>query len=211
MKRSVGFLGAVALAAVVSTSFLSVPARADTVYDWTISGGSAQDGSGALAGSGTITLSSTPTINGTGTGYAVDGITGMFTSTDITGAITGTFTSGAVDNLVYPSDPGGFILDDFGLGITVMVSPTNSYQLEFGAANGDPGFYNETCCGGGEPIYDYNDVTFGVNLRHRRQRPCLLLCLSLLAVLACSAHSLVARSERPRRHWRPPDQPKSQF
>jgi hypothetical protein len=162
MKRSVGFLGAVALAAVVSTSFLSVPARADTVYDWTISGGSAQDGSGALAGSGTITLSSTPTINGTGTGYAVDGITGMFTSTDITGAITGTFTSGAVDNLVYPSDPGGFILDDFGLGITVMVSPTNSYQLEFGAANGDPGFYNETCCGGGEPIYDYNDVTFGV-------------------------------------------------
>lgn len=162
MKRSVGFLGAVALAAVVSTSFLSAPARADTVYDWTISGGTAQNGSGALSGNGTITLSSTPTINSIGTGYAVDGITGTFTSTDVTGSITGTFTSGAVDNLVYPSDPGGFILDDLGLGITVMVSPTNSYQLEFGAANGDPGFYNETCCGSSEPIYDYNDVTFGV-------------------------------------------------
>jgi hypothetical protein len=162
MKRSIWLPGAATLAAIVGISFSLPAARADTVYDWTISGGTAQDGSGALSGSGTITLSSTPTINSTGTGYAVDGITGTFTSTDITGSVTGTFTSGAVDNLVYPSDPGGFILDDFGLGITVMVSPTNSYQLEFGAANGDPGFYNETCCGSSEPIYDYNDVTFGV-------------------------------------------------
>ena len=162
MQRFVWFPGAVALAALASISFSLTAARADTLYDWTISGGTAQDSSGALSGSGTITLSTTPTFTSTGTGYAVDGITGSFTSTDVTGSVTGTFTSGAVDNLVYTADPGGFILDDFGLGVTVMVSSTNSYQLEFGQVNGDPGYYNETCCGSSEPIYDFNDVTFGL-------------------------------------------------
>jgi hypothetical protein len=169
MRFSPAFLGATALTAVVSVSLAAAPARADTVYDWTISGGSStNNGDGTLSGSGTITLSSTPTINSIGTGYAVDGITGTLTATNFdsvgsfSGTITGTYGPNfSVDDLVYPSAPNGFVVDDFGLGITLYLNPTTTYQLAIGAANGNPGYYNVACCGGGEPIYDYQLVTLG--------------------------------------------------
>ncbi len=148
MIRSVWLSGG--FAAVLGISFASSPACA-TVYDWTMAGG--------LSGSGTITVSSTPTINSTGTGYLVTGMTGDLTSKDFSSSIVGTFSSLAVNNLVYyPAEAGGFVLDDFGLGLSLA----NNYEIEIGEANGDPGHYNVTCCGSSEPIYDYSLVTFSL-------------------------------------------------
>ncbi|MFY9892503.1 MAG: VPLPA-CTERM sorting domain-containing protein [Xanthobacteraceae bacterium] len=150
MRRSVWF--PLLSAAIVTLSFTA--ARADTVYDWTISGGT-----GGLSGSGTITLSSTATITSTGTGYAVDGLTGSLGSNDFaTSNVTGPWVSGQVDNLVYPSAPGGTLLDDFGLGIVLA----NSYDLAVGEDNNNPGEYNVSCCGSNNPIYTYPDVIFAL-------------------------------------------------
>jgi len=156
-----------ALAVAGLAVFAHVPARADTVYDWTISGGTATDSSsGGLSGSGTISLNlSMPVTNSNGTGYPVDAITGTFSSTNITGTVTGTVGPNfALDDLVYPSAPGGFIVDDFGLGIAVMIDPTHTYQLAIGAANATPGKYNVTCCGSDEPIYGYDLVSFDLSM-----------------------------------------------
>jgi hypothetical protein len=146
-------LGAAALAAVVSMS-LTAAARANTVYDWTISGGS-----GGLSGSGTITLSSMPTMTLSGTGYAVTAIGGTLGSDDFTtSTVTGPWVTGQVDNIVYypTALADGHILDDFGLGIVLG----NGYDLTIGAANGNAGLYNANCCGSNNPIYSYPLVSF---------------------------------------------------
>jgi PEP-CTERM motif len=151
MERSVWFPGVVALTAILGVSLSSAPASADTVYDWSMSGG--------LSGSGTITLSSTPTVTPDGTGYLATAMTGSLTSADFSTTVTGLFETLAVNNIVYyPTEQNGFVLDDFGLGVTLF----NNYEIEIGAANGNPGKYNVSCCGGGEPIYDYELVTFSL-------------------------------------------------
>jgi hypothetical protein len=142
----------IALAIAGLMAFSLSPARANTVYDWTLSG----DG---LSGSGTITLSSTPTVTISGTGYAVDAIGGTIGSGDFTtSAVTGPWVTGQVDNIVYypTALAGGHILDDFGLGIVLG----NGYDLTIGAANANPGLYNANCCGSNNPIYSYPLVSF---------------------------------------------------
>jgi hypothetical protein len=119
MKRSVFFAAMLGLAAGVSFSL--APARA-AVFDWTIGGGDGPDGT--LSGSGTYTLSSTPETNSMGTGFLVTAITGTLSSTQFSSAIT-TMNGGVVgpngglDDLIYPSAPGGHLVDDFGLGIAL--------------------------------------------------------------------------------------------
>ena len=154
MERSMWFSGGLAFAAILGVSFLSTPASA-AVYDWTISGG---DG---LSGSGTITLSSTPTDTPAGTGYLVTGITGSLGSDDFSSrAVLGTFDSGGVNNIIYyPTLADGFVVDDFGLGIALA----NNYEIEIGAANGNPGHYNISCCGANEPLLGYDGVTFDLS------------------------------------------------
>ena len=149
MERSMWFSGALAFAAIVGVSFSSAPASA-AVYDWTLSG---DDG---LSGSGTITLSSTMT----GGGYLVTAMTGSIDSDDFTTkSVLGTFESAAVNNIIYyPTLQGGFVVDDFGLGIQL----SDTYQIEIGAANGNPGNYNVSCCGGGNPVYNYELADFNL-------------------------------------------------
>lgn len=131
-------------------------ARANTVYDWSINGGS-----GGLSGNGTITLSSTPTVTISGTGYAVTAIGGTLGSNDFTAStVTEPWVTGQVNNIVYyPSAlAGGFILDDYGLGIVLG----NGYDLTIGAANGNPGLYNGACCGSGNPTHSYPLISFSL-------------------------------------------------
>ncbi len=151
----------------VAGVFLSLtPAQAATVYDWTISGGDGADG--ALSGSGTITLSSTPTVNDTGTGFLVTAMTGTLTSNQFSSTVSSIVGPNfAVDDLVYPSAPVGFILDDFGLGIALA----DNIQLDFGAQNGQAGFYDVSCCGSNEPIYSYPHVTFGLTAASATPEP----------------------------------------
>src|ERR1700723_1769285 len=97
MKQSPISLSAVALAAIVSMSFSFVPARADTVYDWTLSGSS-------FSGSGTITLSSTEETTNNGGGYDATAMTGELTGEGNNSVgVTGPTSYFGSDNVVYPS------------------------------------------------------------------------------------------------------------
>lgn len=139
----------VALALVGLFLFSWAPARADTVYDWTlswISGTSTPVGnsSGTLSGSGTITVGSTQNGNG---GYYATAIDGSLTSPSpslYSGSITSLFgPNGAVDDAIYydpASGPtnGGFVLDDSGLAFTL----SNNQLIEIGPNNSTPGEYN---------------------------------------------------------------------
>jgi PEP-CTERM motif len=156
MKRSVFF--AAMLGLVAGVSFSLAPARA-AVFDWTISGGNGADG--ALSGSGTYTLSSTPMTNAMGTGFLVTAITGALSSHQFSSAIASANSgvvgpNGGLDDLIYPSAPGGHLVDDFGLGIAL----NNGFQLAIGEKNGVSGLYGVSCCGSNEPIFSYQDVTF---------------------------------------------------
>src|SRR5580698_9918591 len=128
MKQSPISLSAVALAAIVSMSFSFVPARADTVYDWTLSGSS-------FSGSGTITLSSTEETTNNGGGYDATAMTGEVNSVGVTGP-TSYFGS---DNVVYPSAT--TVVDGFGLGVLlantdmIAIDPGSPYNVQYSVNN----------------------------------------------------------------------------
>jgi hypothetical protein len=128
MKQSPISLSAVALAAIVSMSFSFVPARADTVYDWTLSGSS-------FSGSGTITLSSTEETTNNGGGYDATLMTGEINSVGVTGP-TSYFGS---DNVVYPSAT--TVVDGFGLGVLlantdmIAIDPGGPYNVQYSVNN----------------------------------------------------------------------------
>ena len=116
-------------------SFSFVPARADTLYDWTLTGVS-------FSGSGTITLSSTEETTKNGGGYDATLMTGEINSVGVTGP-TNYFGS---DNVVYPSAT--TVVDDFGLGVLlansdmIAIDPGSPYNIQY--SDGNSTYQNET-------------------------------------------------------------------
>ena len=106
MKRSAGFLGAVALAAIVSISFLSVPARAATVLDLTITEESGYDISGNLV------FTYGPEASGT---YPI---------TAVSGTISG---AGFSETINSSSSPNGYY--GAGLGGDVLLNTSGAYPV----------------------------------------------------------------------------------
>jgi hypothetical protein len=123
MKRSVWFPSAVTLAAIVGISFSLASARANTVYDWTLSGAS-------FNGSGTITLGTEETTSNGG-GYLATAMTGTINLVGVTSP-TNYFGS---DNEVYPFAT--TVVDDFGLGVLladgdmVAIDPGGPYNVQY--------------------------------------------------------------------------------
>ena len=133
MKQSPISLSAVALAAIVSMSFSFVPARADTVYDWTLSGSS-------FSGSGTITLSSTEETTNNGGGYDATAMTGELTGEGNNSVgVTGPTSYFGSDNVVYPSAT--TVVDGFGLGVLlansdmIAIDPGGPYNVQYSVNN----------------------------------------------------------------------------
>jgi hypothetical protein len=124
--KSFRILGAVALAAIISTSFSSAPARA-SVYSWTLSGVS-------FNGSGTITLGTEETTNNGG-GYLATGMTGEINTVGVTSP-TNYYGS---DNTVYPFAT--TVVDGFGLGVLlansdmVAIDPGSPYNIQYSVNN----------------------------------------------------------------------------
>lgn len=124
MKRAVWFG---ALVAIVSMS-LSAAARADTLYDWTLSGTD-------FSGSGTITLGGSEVTTSNGDGYHATEMTGDINSVGVTSP-TNYFGS---NNLVYPSST--TVVDGFGLGVLlansdeIAIDPGSPYNIQYSVNN----------------------------------------------------------------------------
>jgi hypothetical protein len=129
--RSLQGFGLVATVAVALVSG-AWNARADTVYDWTLSGDA--------SGSGTITLGAAVGANG---GFVADGISGEIANTG-NGAFSASDISGLIsyygsDNIVYPNNT--TVVDDFGLsflldnGISVAIDPGGPYNVQISSPN----------------------------------------------------------------------------